>query len=446
MRIVIVLIALMDNAFAYLDPSTGSLLVSSIVAIFASAIFFIKNLFYKLMALVSGGGGALLKHKNSYALVFYSEGKQYYGVFRPILDALHKLRYPYILLTSDASDPFLKEKKFHTKFIGTGNRAYAYLNSLSADIVVMTTPGLDVLQIKRSKGVHHYCHIVHSLGSPNYRTFGMDYFDSVLVNSSIQESFIRSIEQAHHLPQKLIRNIGSTYIDWLSLHSSSKKFFKSIKKGQKIVLLSPSWGREALLSKYGMNLIRPLLDSGFLVIIRPHPQSFISESALIEGLEKELRGEERVVFDKNASNLAAMMQSDLMISDFSGIIFDYLCLFEKPVFSIEYDFDHSGYDSMDVGGLWEFEIFKKLKIGLKIEELKNISKILKSKNDIKYKKEVKKLKKLLWSNPGKSGMIAASTLLEIYKEILFKKLGDKKVYSDGILEIDALLDQIGRRA
>ena len=56
MRIVIVLIALMDNAFAYLDPSTGSLLVSSIVAIFASAIFFIKNLFYKLMALVSGGG------------------------------------------------------------------------------------------------------------------------------------------------------------------------------------------------------------------------------------------------------------------------------------------------------------------------------------------------------------------------------------------------------
>ncbi len=377
--------------------------------------------------------------------MFYSEGKQYYSVFRPILDALHKLQYPYILLTSDASDPFLRDKKIHTKFIGTGNRAYAYLNSLHADIVVMTTPGLDVLQIKRNKGVYHYCHIVHSLGTPNYRTFGMDYFDSVLVNSSIQERFIRSIEIAHHMPKKLIRNIGSTYLDWLSSQTSCKSFFKHIKKEQKIVLLSPSWGKEGLLSKYGMDLIKPLLDLEFLLIIRPHPQSFISESTLIQKLEKELKGNNCVVFDKSASNFNAMAQSDLMISDFSGIIFDYLCLFEKPVFSIEYSFDHSGYDSMDVGGLWEFEVFKKLGIGLKIEDIKEFPKILKKTGSIKYNKEVKKLKKLLWSNPKTSGMMAALTLLEIYREILFKRLGDRKIYSDEICKIDALLKRVDGR-
>lgn len=60
MRIVIVLIALMDNAFAYLDPSTGSLLVSSIVAIFASAIFLVylaelkKPRSYLIFVLVKG--------------------------------------------------------------------------------------------------------------------------------------------------------------------------------------------------------------------------------------------------------------------------------------------------------------------------------------------------------------------------------------------------------
>jgi len=39
------------------------------------------------------------------------------------------------------------------KYIGTGTKAYSYLRFLEADVCAMTTPGLDVLQIKRSKGV-----------------------------------------------------------------------------------------------------------------------------------------------------------------------------------------------------------------------------------------------------------------------------------------------------
>ena len=55
----------LTNLNAYLDPGTGSLLLSSIVAIFASFIYFLKNLFYKLTSLSTqslrlsnmGGGG-----------------------------------------------------------------------------------------------------------------------------------------------------------------------------------------------------------------------------------------------------------------------------------------------------------------------------------------------------------------------------------------------------
>ncbi|WP_104731368.1 hypothetical protein [Helicobacter rappini] len=56
-------------AFAYLDPGSGSLLLSSIVALFASALFFIKNLFYKIISFgtynpltsTTGGGGNLIR-------------------------------------------------------------------------------------------------------------------------------------------------------------------------------------------------------------------------------------------------------------------------------------------------------------------------------------------------------------------------------------------------
>ncbi len=47
----------LTNLNAYLDPGTGSLLLSSIVAIFASAIYFIKGFVYKM-----GGGIAINLH------------------------------------------------------------------------------------------------------------------------------------------------------------------------------------------------------------------------------------------------------------------------------------------------------------------------------------------------------------------------------------------------
>lgn len=42
-------------AFAYLDPGSGSLLLSSIIALFASSIFFIKSLFYKTLSFFNNG-------------------------------------------------------------------------------------------------------------------------------------------------------------------------------------------------------------------------------------------------------------------------------------------------------------------------------------------------------------------------------------------------------
>ena len=46
---------------------------------------------------------------------------------------------------------------------------------------------------------------------------------------------------------------------------------------KKIVLVSPSWGDNGLLKKYGLKLLKPLAESDYHIILRPHPQSSISE-------------------------------------------------------------------------------------------------------------------------------------------------------------------------
>ena len=93
---------------------------------------------------------------------------------------------------------------------------------------MLTTPGLDVLHIKRNRGVAHYCHIVHSLSPMTYRVFGVDYFDSVLVANEVQEDFIRDIKSAHNVKRKHIAITGSTYLDELSLQANALNLFQKI--------------------------------------------------------------------------------------------------------------------------------------------------------------------------------------------------------------------------
>src|SRR5690606_5735917 len=39
------------------------------------------------------------------------------------------------------------------------------------------------------------------------------------------------------------------------------------------ILIAPSWGKHALLELHGLEVVRPLLDSGFHVVLRPHPRT-----------------------------------------------------------------------------------------------------------------------------------------------------------------------------
>ncbi|MCE3038238.1 CDP-glycerol glycerophosphotransferase family protein [Helicobacter anatolicus] len=353
-------------------------------------------------------------------------------------------------MTSDSNDlAFLRKNKNKVRFIGKGNLAYSFLNTLRADIVVMTTPGLDVLEIKRSKGVEHYCHIVHSLGSPNYRAFGMDYYDSILINATMQADFINQVTKAHHVKEKIIKIIGSPYCDMLNHLKNTlqenvqkKVFFPNKDCKNKTILLSPSWGKEGALAKYGMELIDAILKAGFYLIIRPHPQSLISEKELITTLQDKA-SHEQVVWDIDTPNVYAMEQSDVMISDFSGIIFDYICLYNKPVLTLDFEFDHSGYDSADIDLMWEFSIFDHIggRINKKdFAQIKNL--IFEACVEDKYQEALQEVKKSLWTHVGESGEIGAKAILEIRQKILEQRLGKYYEFAQEFLQIQKILEGV----
>ena len=393
----------------YIDPGTGSLLFSVFIGLAAASYFLFKNLLIKINTFFLGKNRILRKH-SSY--VIYNEASQYWPVFQPIIEEFENRKINLQYLTSVENDPVFEMNYvfIHPEYIGTGNKAFASLNFLEADICLMTTPGLEVYQLKRSRLCKHYSHILHDTGDATcYRLFGIDWFDSVLLSGEYQIKDIRELETIRSIPHKELAVVGSTYLDYYY-----KKLKNIIIKENHIftVLVSPSWGPGALLATFGDELLESLKKSGWHIIIRPHPQSKNSESELIKRLESKYPS---YIWDYNTENIDSLSKADIMISDFSGIIFDYAFLFNKPVLYHNSGFNKEMYDAGDFEyEPWKFKAVENFAHKLTNDEISNICEIIKKViSNTSFSVERNMAKETAWQNIDQSGKAVVDTLLDI---------------------------------
>jgi hypothetical protein len=405
----------------YIDPGTGSMLFSILIGAAATVYFLSRAVIIKVKVLFAGGRVAA-NPGLSHPYVIYSEGKQYWNVFKPILDEFEKREVHLLYLTSQGDDPvFFQEYQFiKSEFIGEGNKAFARLNLLSAEVVLMTTPGLDVYQLKRSKTVRHYAHILHAPSDATmYRMFGIDYFDSILLTGDYQAKDIRALEKLRGLPKKQLVTVGCTYLD---VYAETIKRIPREEPHPFTVLVSPSWGPSALLSKYGCILLDPLVKTGWRIIIRPHPQSKKSEASMLASLTETYKDAANVQWDYERENIFSLAKSDMMISDFSGIIFDYMFLFDKPVLYVKQGLDLRPYDADDLEDtateeLWQFKTLRETGIELKEELFDSIGEVIKNASDSRELKKARgKAKDTAWQFQGESGKGVADFMISIMEK------------------------------
>jgi len=394
----------------YIDPGTGSALFSITIGIVAAAYFLTRSFFLKLRVFLFRQKVA---NESQYKYVIYAEDKRYWVFFLSILEEFEKRQIEVLYLTSSSDDPvFSSSFNFiQSKYIGQGNKAFAYLNFLSADVVLSTTPDLDVLQWKRSKTVKHYCHLIHAAAGPVlYRLFSLDYYDSILLSGEIETNEIRYLENIRKLPEKQLVIAGNTYFDVCSekikhIHKENEHPFT--------VLVSPSWGASALLKMYGERLLDPLAKTGWRIIVRPHPQSLIVEKPMLEKLIERYKN--NIEWDYNHENISSLSKADVMISDFSGIIYDYVFLFDGPVLLSLRNLDLRPLDAHCLKQE-PFYLQALRKIGLELDEsnfdsIKGI--ILGLSENTELKNNRQEIKKLIWQYQGESGKRIVDFLSEI---------------------------------
>ena len=401
----------------YLDPGTGSLLLYAIVGITTTVLFALRGFWYSLRSKIFLGKKGAVKEMPE--LVFQSEGGKYWQVFQPVLKALDKYDIKYGFVTSDKNDPVFTSGLKNVVAVCPGKElmTLSYMNRIKAKIVVSTTPQLDVYMLKRSKHVGKYVHLFHAPADIGmYEMYAFDNYDTLLCTGPYQKEAIRSIEKNRHEKAKELLDTGCTYYDYMM--EQLKKLPQKQDEGL-TVLYAPAWGERSSVVKYGTAVIDRLADAGIRVIFRPHPQMYVSDKETIAAVEEKIKGNSLIELDRNRTAAASMARSHAMVTDNSGVIFDYALLFEKPIFVVNAEFNLGGYDVIDIDGgkVWDQDKIREITRIIKPEEIQSLASIVKSEigNADVYRDKIRKIKNEEIFNFGHAGEAAAEALVEMLK-------------------------------
>ena len=401
----------------YIDPGTGSMLFTVMIGIVGAAVYSLRMLLIKLRFRLSGGKAEVSQQE--IPLLIFSDHKRYWPIFEPVCRELDKLGMDVVYWTASPDDPALTCPYSHVKaeFIGEDNKAFAKLNYVNATIIFSTTPGLDVYQWKRSPGGRYYVHIAHNAAKITmYRMFGIDYYDAILYSDEYQYQDIRQLEKLRNLSQKELVKVGIPYMDEMVTRLEQAG---PAPEHPRTVLLAPTWGPSGIFQVYGSKLIDLLLETGYHVIIRPHPQSFDSEKELMEKLQKEYPESDQLEWNRDNDNFEVLRRSDILISDFSAVVFDFALVYDKPIIYTEPNFDIGIYDAwwLDTP-LWTVEALPMLGQELNAETMPRLKDLIDTcLEDSRYTASRQEAKAITWAYPGEGARRTAEYLVQKYQEL-----------------------------
>lgn len=272
-------------------------------------------------------------------IVFYSEGPAYWVHLGPVVESLLEMGGgPICYVSSDERDPglALEHPDLSVFCVGEGVNRTLFFQFLEAGLLVMTMPDLETFHIKRSSAHPvHYVYLFHSLVSTHmiYRKGAFDHFDALLTAGPHHDAEIRENERIHELPEKRLLPHGYHRLE--AIMERAGRHPGPSPEGPLKVLIAPSWGESGLLELGAEPLVAALLEAGFQVTVRPHPQTRRLRPEALDGLMRRFGGDEDCVFEEEMADQESLQRAHVMISDWSGAALEYAFGLERPVLFID---------------------------------------------------------------------------------------------------------------
>ena len=359
-------------------------------------------------------------------IVFYSEKSGFWKYYKDIISKLiewSNLSIHYV--TNDMEDQVFQiakgEPRIKPYYIGP-KKIIPLMMKMDADIVVMTTPDLENYHIKRSyirKDIEyiytpHDCMSVHM----GFREGCFDHFDTIFCTGPQQIEEIRKMEEIYELPSKNLIECGYSLLDDMQKDWEKQKESKMKEKdGKTRILIAPSWNEDNILDSCINELLENLLQADRLITVRPHPEYIKRFGPRLNTLMDRWKNNigDGLVFETNFSSNQSQYDADILITDWSGIAYEYSYTTGKPSLFINTKIKLLNPNWEKIG-IVPLEISLRDQIGqsLNKNELIKINDVIKEMmaTTDKWEKQIEEVRKKNIYNPGCSGSIAAEYILK----------------------------------
>ncbi len=360
-------------------------------------------------------------------IVFYSEKNGFYKYYQNIIESiLRKTDIVIHYITNDPEDEVFKmaSDNFQVYYIGE-NKLIVLMMKMEADMVVMTTPDLQKYHLKRSmvRNDIEYVYVDHAMGSLNMtlRKHALDHFDTIFVPNDLTIEEIRKQEELYQLPAKNLVKYGYGLID-----NMIERYEKEGMKGNdpKVILIAPSWQDGNILDNGIEMILEQLLGKGYRIILRPHPQYVRHFGEKLNMMREKYSSYKDFTLQTDFSSNSTVFQADILMTDWSGIAYEYSFTTLKPTLFINTPMKVMNPDYKELG-IVPFDIMIRDKVGISLEldELdKTADTVYKLLNENNYSaEELKKIREQYLYNIGKSGNVGAKYIIERLIEYSKKK-------------------------
>lgn len=303
--------------------------------------------------------------RDSRRIVFLAESSQDWHHFRPVLEHLTgPLGRMVHYVCADPDDPAFRagNPRIRPFCIGRGFWRIWFCQHLQADVLVTQILDLGNLELKRSVHPVHYVFMTHTLVSTHVadREDSYDHYDTILMCGPHMEREIRRREQLHGLPPKRLIPHGYGRLDELI---ATRRDPPPAEAAGIHVLLAPSWGPETILPVCGMEIADTVLGAGFRLTLRPHFQTRWQTPEVIDRIVARHGGNPRFRLVEQMAEKDSLLDSHVMITDWSGAGLDYGLGLEKPVIWIDLPMK-SRNDAWRELGLEPFESWVRGRVGV----------------------------------------------------------------------------------
>ena len=361
------------------------------------------------------------------SIVFYSESSVIlYPYVEEIIQELQNRDQKICYLTSRKDDPILQNKNENIRVFYIGDSEIEKMNfflKLKAGVLIMTMPDLGSYHIKRSKEFPvHYVYTFHSMNSTHmeFQKTAFDQFDSIFCVGSYQIQELRATEKLYNLKQKNLVECGYGLLDKLiKLKSSFAEKGNLLKNNKKNILIAPSWGKHNLLESMGAELVKILLDGGYHVTVRPHPMTVKKSPKIIKQILEKFEKNPDFLLDTNTSSFEQLFSSYALITDWSGIGYEYAFVCERPVIYVDVPKKAHNKEYEKIG-LVPFEINIRNQIGeiIAIQNIETIPERIEFlySNDNNFENKIQKIRNDSIFNIGESGKVTANEIIRIIGE------------------------------